>query len=120
MSDIIPLKQNKYITLPNGSKLPYGESFDDYGYVYVVSIEWEGRGGLVFICESGTHVEWDDSGGEIIITNLKPERLFGKMKFLTEEQIVKVIVRLIMCGFEGRPYSPEEIDDAYDEWTDCQ
>jgi hypothetical protein len=106
MKDVIPLKQNKFLTLPNGQKLPYGESLDENGYIYAVSMEWKNRGGLIFICESGTHVEWNDADGKIVVTNLKPERLFGRMKSLTEEQLLKVIVRLAGSDFEGRTYTP--------------
>lgn len=84
----------------NDIYLPYSEELDEEGYVYNVLINCDGKEGLIFICESGVHVEWQGKKG-FIDTNLCPKRIFGKFNRLDDSQLKQIITTLININFEG-------------------
>ena len=100
-----------------GVTIPYNEDIDEDGYSYEFLINYDGREGLIFICESGGHVEWEDSPG-FTAFNLVPERIFGKQEYLNEKQLRALLNIICKIGFEGFFYSEEEVDRLYQKWVD--
>lgn len=102
------------LQLRKGENIPYRESLDEDGYSYELIVSYRGNKGLLFVCESGVHVEWENSS-DWIKSNLMPERLFGKLEKLNEDQLKQILKTMINTGFEGFHYDKEYVKKMYSE-----
>lgn len=95
--------------LRKGEDVPYRETLDEDGYSYELLINYRDKKGLLFICEYGVHVEWEEVLGWTR-SNLIPERLFGKSEKLNEDQLKQILKTMINTGFEGFSYDQKTIN----------
>lgn len=108
---------NKNLLYRPGVEIPYTESADEDGYSYNFWIEWDGRPGAVFVCESGMHVEWDDGPAGWVISNIVPEKVFGPLPKLEPKHMRYLLYSFMKTGFEGWKLPVEEEERMYEEWN---
>ena len=116
----------KELKYKSGMTIPYDEELDEDGYFYHIWIEYKfddgWRSGVIFVCESGCHLEWaDESGkkwdGKMVDTNIVPKTMFGELKSLQPAQLKYILVILNKNGMDGYTLSKEKVDEMYQEWT---
>jgi hypothetical protein len=106
--------------LPNGSRVPAIEDLED-GYTYDCFLEYKGKPVMVSINDYGVRLEWDSNPdprktGRTVITNIVPDKLFGKLDRLRPKHIRLVLSMLDASGLDGKTISSEIVNEMYEEW----
>lgn len=107
--------------LKNGSRVPAIEDWDEDGYDYNCFLEYQGKQVMVAISDYGVRLEWDShpdptKTGKTVITNICPEKLFGKMDRLRPKHIRLVLKMLSANGLDGKTISSDVVNKMYEEW----
>ena len=106
--------------LKNGSRVPAIEDLED-GYTYDCFLEYKGKQVMVSINDYGVRLEWDSNPdprktGKVVMTNIFPEKLFGKLDRLRPKHLRLVLNMLDVNGLDGKTISSKEVTEMYDEW----
>lgn len=109
---------NKTLKFNASTDVPYGENLDPEGYSYGLLFNWDGREGYLFICESGIHIEWEDSE-DWTVSPIIPKKIWPDLKKLTEYHLRFILNKMIKDEFKkGSLIEAETINKFYKEWTE--
>lgn len=90
----------------DGVTHPYTEELSENDYCY--AIELIKPHGSVIITRFGVSICYVN--GCVKVTNIVPNSLFQHKTCLIESELIQVLDTLEAIGFEGKKYTPEQVD----------
>lgn len=106
------LKPKDYPNVEKGTYC-WWEGIDEEGYFYEIYVCLDGNEAEIIVTNEGVSIEFRNSKLGFITTNIKPNRLFPKLKKLEWKHLNRIITILESTGFEGRSYSEKESEELY-------
>jgi len=92
------------------------ESVDADGYFYEVYVLIDKEKAAIAITDNGVSVDF--MSGSSIHTNIVPNKMFQGQKFLSWNQIAKILTVLENTDLEGVTYSKEQMESSFQEWKE--